>query len=347
MPKSDARAKADRLYQIQKLFEQPGQRLGTSELAEKLGVDDETIRRDIKELSRTGRLPLDKKGQKWVLMEDGRIPQLKVHLNLSEATALYIAGRLLTQIHDERNRFVITGLIKLIEALPESLHPHQHILIEMAEQRQHNQPDRSNVFEALTMGWATHHWVRLRYAPAHKKKFDCHFSPYLLEPSGIGRTVYAIGMSDLATELRTFKLERIEWAELTDQPFTIDDSFDGPNLLKRAWGVMYGASDEDLVTVRLRFSQYVTPRVKETLWHPSQQLKMTRDGCELTMQIADTLEAENWIRGWGADCEVLEPADLRESMISHIRRLTKSYGLTERGPHNPAEFDMNLFKKGE
>src|SRR5207249_7678419 len=136
---SDSRAKADRHYQIQKLFEQPGQRLGTGEIAERLGVSEDTIKRDIDELSETHRLPLDKKGQKWALMEDGRIPQLKVHLNLSEATALYIAGRLLTQIHDERNRFVITGLIKLIEALPESLHPHQHILIEMAEQRQHNQ----------------------------------------------------------------------------------------------------------------------------------------------------------------------------------------------------------------
>lgn len=345
MPTSDARNKADRQYQLQMLFAFPGQQLRTREIAERFGVSEDTIKKDIDELDARGYLPLRKKGQFWILAEDAHLGLLQVRLSLTEATALYLAGRLLSQIHDEHNDAIILALTKLASATPEKMRLHQLALIEMARTRQLDREDKSAIFEALALGWAKSRVVRLIYSPPRKKTFECFLNPYLLEPSGIGKTIYAIGHSMPVNALRVYKMERIEHAELTNTSFEVPADFDGPALLSRAWGVMYG--DEELVEVRLRFSHWVTKRVKETLWHPSQQLTLTRDGCELTMQIADTLEAENWIRGWGADCEVLEPAELRESMISHIRRLTKSYGLTERGPHNPAEFDMNLFKKGE
>ena len=86
---------------------------------------------------------------------------------------------------------------------------------------------------------------------------------------------------------------------------------------------MYG--DEEQTEVRLGFSHWVTKRVKETLWHPSQQIIETSDGCEWTAQIGDTLEIENWIRGWGSDCEVLAPQALREKMIKEARRLAVMY----------------------
>ena len=103
-------------------------------------------------MSGDGRLPLRKDGQYWILAEDAKIPQLKVYLSLPEATALYIAGRLLSQIHDEHNRYVILALAKLTNALPQPLQIHQRTLIEMAQQRQQGQIDRSDIFEALTMG---------------------------------------------------------------------------------------------------------------------------------------------------------------------------------------------------
>src|ERR1700719_1759358 len=106
MPKSDGQNKADRLYLLQKLFEQPGQRLRTSEIAQRLGVSEDSAKRDIDELSVSGRLPLYKKGHFWVLAEDAHIEHLQVRLSLAEATAFYVAGRLLSQIHDERNRHV-------------------------------------------------------------------------------------------------------------------------------------------------------------------------------------------------------------------------------------------------
>jgi predicted DNA-binding transcriptional regulator YafY len=341
MPTSDAYNKADRHYQIIKLFSLPGQRLRTIQIAEKFGVSEDTIKKDIDELSFSGRLPLRKDGHFWILAEDARLEVLQVRLNLTEATALYLAGRLLSQMHDERNEHIIMALTKLVDAMPKTLAHHQHALVDMARQRQQGREDRSNIFNAIALGWSRHRKVRLLYAPPRKRKFECLFSPYLLEPSAIGRTFYAIGHSTLPNDLRSYKLERIEFAELTDESFEVPETFDGPALLARAWGIMYG--DEEPVEVRLRFSHWVTKRVKETLWHPSQQIKDTEDGCEMTLQIGDTLEIENWIRGWGPDCEVLSPVELREKMIDDVRRSARLYGLAFRQPTSAGELDEDLF----
>ena len=328
MPTSDANNKADRLYLLKKMFEQPGTKLRTSEIARRLGVSEDSAKRYIDELSADGTLPLRKDGQRWMLAEDTHIEQLQVRLDYPEGTALYVAGRLLSSIHDERNMPVITSLAKLTDAMPKLLRPHLSALIAMAEQRQQNSEDRSPVFEALAIGWLRQRKIRLHYAPLHnnKRPFDCMFSPYLLEPSGIGHTIYAIGHSDPPGKLRTYKLERIEFAKVTDEAFTIPADFNGPDLLARAWGIMYG--DEEPVTVRLRFSHFATRRLKETLWHPSQKIKDTPEGSEWTATIGDMIEIENWIRGWGADCEVLEPLALREKIIDHVRRQALIYGIS-------------------
>jgi predicted DNA-binding transcriptional regulator YafY len=326
MPTSDAYNKTDRLHQIQLLFwNSPGKRLRTSEIAVKLEVSEDTASRYLTELSSTGRLPLNKEGWYWQLAQGAKFELLPMKLNLAEGTALYLAARLLTQIHDERNKHVLSALSKLLSGMPATITPYQQAILDLARERQKGQPDRSDIFEILALGWATHRVIRLTYAPSHRKTFECQFSPYLLEPSAIGRTFYAIGYSNPPDALRTFKMERIEYAKLTEESFEVPQDFDGPALLKRAWGVMYG--DEELVEVRLRFSHWVTKRVKETLWHPSQQITDTIEGCEWTAQIGETLEIENWIRGWGSDCEVLAPQELREKMIKEARRLAVMYGV--------------------
>lgn len=341
MPTSDAYNKTERLQQLQLLFwKHPGRRLKTSEIANFLNISEDTATRYLAELSVDGRLPLIKDGWYWQLAENAQFELLPVKLNLPEGTVLYLAARLLSQIYDERNSHVLTALNKLVSAMPETIAPYQHTIIDMAQQRQEGQRDLSAIFETLALGWATHRVVRLTYTPPQKRTFECRFSPYLLEPSGIGRTIYALGHSTPPDDLRTFKLERIDRATLTDDAFEIPVDFDGPTLFTRAWGVMYG--DETPVEVRLRFSHRVTPRVHETLWHPSQQIVDTTEGCEWTATIGDTVEIENWIRGWGADCKVLAPQSLRESMAQEARLLAHLYGITSKPATPPDKPDNGL-----
>jgi len=331
MPISDAATKMDRLVQLQQLFlNHPGRSMTTAEIAQELGVSPRQARRYLGELDRSGRLPLVKEGWRWRLMEGGRVNLLAVQLDLAQGAALYIAARLLAQQVDEPNRHVVAALTKLVAALP----PYLRLMLDRVVHGLHALPrdpatDISERFGAIAYGWALRRIVRVRYAPPHKRPFTARFAPYLLEPSGWGRTIYALGHSNPPDALRTFKLERIEMAELTDEPFAIPPDFDGLALLRRAWGVMYGEGDP--VTVRLRFHSQVARRVKETVWHPSQRIEDTPEGCIWTAEIGDLIEILPWIRGWGSDCEVLEPPELRNQIAGEVQRMARLYGIADRG----------------
>lgn len=191
---SDASNKTDRLQQLQLLFwRNPGRQFRTREIAERLGVNEDTIGRYLNELSADGRLPITKDGWYWRLVEDAHFELLPVRLNLAEGAALY---------------------------------------------------------------------------------------------------------------------------------------------------------DEEPTRVHLKFSHWVTKRVKETLWHPSQEIEETPDGCEWSALIGDIVEIAHWIRGWGADCEVLAPQQLREDLVKEARRLAHLYRVTPPTSPQPVdEPDMDFFNK--
>ena len=82
-------------------------------------------------------------------------------------------------------------------------------------------------------------------------------------------------------------------------------------------------------TMKLRFfGEQVTRRVKETIWHPSQQpIEDTADGCIWTAQVAEWREMVPWVRGWGADVEVVGPEGLRQALKREAQRLAEMYGV--------------------
>jgi CRISPR-associated endonuclease/helicase Cas3 len=42
-------------------------------------------------------------------------------------------------------------------------------------------------------------------------------------------------------------------------------------------------------------------------------------------RVAEPQEMLPWVRGWGADVEVLEPKELRETLRGEVRRLARTY----------------------
>ena len=108
--------------------------------------------------------------------------------------------------------------------------------------------------------------------------------------------------------ITTFKLDRIEQAELLEENFEVPGGLSLDRLLGLAWGIMWGEETK----VRLRFSPKVTRRVKESVWHPSQVIEdMPDGGCIFTVRVGSVLEMTPWIRSWGSDVEVLAPQKLR------------------------------------
>ncbi len=332
MPTHEGQVRATRLMTLEHLIaSQPQRWWSTSELATIFAVTPDTMSRDLVELSASGRLPLIDNGKatagfRWRVTSETqqRLPPLR--LDYAQGAALYAALRLLSQQYDDRNDAIRATLIQLIGVMPQPLQLQLEAIVSHLPQT-NTHHDVSHIFTALSQGWLLRRVVRLRYEPAQGRTYSCDFAPYLLEPSGIGYTIYFIGHSDPPEALRTYKLERIVEAMLTDQAFTVPETFDGAAMLKRAWGVMSG--DGDPTPITLRFSQFVSKRVRETRWHPSQRIHESAEGLIWEADIGDVTEIRPWIRGWGSDCEVVQPAILRDEMAREARRLARLYHLPD------------------
>lgn len=316
-------SRAARLQKIVHLLYRNPQGMTTKRIAEHCEVTPRTIQRDLKDLEAAG-IPV------WGDEVTGRHGILKgyylppIHFNLEEASALYLAARLLARYSDEYNPIIVDALAKLAGAMPEAIAAHIHHTIASLAYRPKNRAF-ARVLEVIALGWATGRKVRIWHQAAGSENVHEYlFSPYFLEPSSVGYATYAIGYSSWFNDVYTFKLERIRQAQLTEETFEIPEDFDGAELLGSAWGVMFGDEVEEVV---LRFSPEVTRRVKESVWHPSQKLEKGDDGgCILRVWVAHPLEMKPWIRGWGPDCQVLAPPKLRAEIAEEMRRAAEVYG---------------------
>ena len=241
-----------------------------------------------------------------------------------EALALYLGGRRLQQQTRTSQKSVASALKKLAESLKK---PMQTSLVEAAEVVLAQEEDKKQVevLEELIKGWFQGFKVRIKHRKLHGKLRTYTVSPYHLEPAVWGDGIYLIGYSEYHNQVATFKVSRIEKASVQPEAFTMPDEFDVQGQLQHAWGIWH--ADGEPITVRLRFNRYVTPRVMESIWHPLQKITPQEDGgCIWQVEVTEWREMEPWIRGWGADVEVLEPQELRDRLTGAARRLARLYG---------------------
>jgi proteasome accessory factor B len=313
-------SKAARLRRIEhKLYNTP-HGLNAVELAEYCGVDRRTIYRDMLALEEMG-VPVWQMDSKFGIDRD--MYQSTVQLNLNETVALYFAARLLAHHSDEHNPHVVNALDKLAASLPDATLS-EHMSRAAAVIR--NKPLRTDYVQAvevLTRAWADRRIVALQYlAPDRDVPQERIIAPYFLEVSRFEPASYVLAHDRLRNALRTFKIERIQSAELLDEHYIIPEDFDPYVWLQSSWGIMA----EEEVEVRLRFNANAARRVQESVWHHSQQLERTTDGgCILTMRVGGIREIKSWVMGWGADVEVLAPAELRAQIAIEGERITRQY----------------------
>jgi CRISPR-associated endonuclease/helicase Cas3 len=253
--------------------------------------------------------------------------------------ALYLGARLLVKQLDKRNEPAETALLKLARVLSADAGVGDEIeqaAIELA-QRPIKQGYR-DIFREVVRGYIYRRRVRIHYKPLGKQQaFDTSFATYLLEPSPIGFSTYLIGHSQIVDALRAYKLERIQEAHLTNEAYEIPKDFPGLEYLRNAWSIITGEETQEIV---LRFSPRVRERVLETVWHPSQSVEEDPENVGWLLwraHVADTLDMLPWIRGWGSDVEVLQPAALRQTLRREAARLEKLY-LSKMEQHIPTHF---------
>jgi predicted DNA-binding transcriptional regulator YafY len=292
------------------------------ELASLFNVDRSTIHRDLSEMQSSTELNLIKEGDRYRI--DPASYARNVRLTNQEALTIYIALRRFIRQTSHAPTFFATAIQKiaralrhrsLVEALDSST---EGLFMRPASEQQ------TEVWNRLIQSWYERVVVRIEYRKGRQLTTEPHeFEPYLFEPAVLSQGVYVIGWSRTRNQLRTFKVDRIQHVALTTERFTADEALKPDDLLRHAWGVWYGA---ELKRVVLRFDPSVAARVSETIWHPSQKLQPQPDGSLLwSVEVAETLELVSWIRGWGHEVEVIEPAALRDEIAQSLRLAAARY----------------------
>lgn len=313
-----------RLRQIEELLLLAPAGLRATDLACRLQVDRRTVYRDLDFLSDQG-VPL------W--QEDGcfginRTRYLAtVRLTFHESLALVLAGLLLSRTIDERNPHVAAALHKLAVTLPPPLAAHLERAAKRIQSR-HDARRHVAVLEAIAEGWGASRKVKVGYRSPRSGALREHVvAPYAVEATASG--IYLIGHDDWAGDIRTFKLDRLERAEVLDETYAVPPDFDAEAHLSASWGIMTGKGrpgESPIPEVVLRFMPSAAPHARERRWHPSQRLEATPDGgCLLRVSVAEPLEMQPWIRSWGAQVEVLAPDWLRQRIAEEMRRAAKRY----------------------
>lgn len=311
--------RAARLLQMQQLFKGRAAGFTTAELASLTGVDVRTVQRDIATLQNTMYFALAKQGQRYVHPRDAR---LSLEINLHEARALLFAARLLVRYSDETDPYAASAVEKLARAMPDAVRP-QVLAAAASIARSPANAEFTRTLTTVTEAWARRRVLRLSYRSAGKSRpREVRLQPYFIEPSAAGMSTYVIGLSETHGAMRTFKVERIVSAEALPRHFEIPPDLDLDQLLQSAWGIIWGEG----TLVRLRFTPGVTWRVKESRWHPSQQIEDLPDGgCILTMTVASLMEVGRWVRSWGHEVEVLAPASLRNELRDEALKIMRTY----------------------
>jgi proteasome accessory factor B len=125
--------------------------------------------------------------------------------------------------------------------------------------------------------------------------------------------------------MRTYKVERIRSSTLTADRYEIPDDFDPDRWLAHSWGI-WSSDTTGVANVRLRFDASVANRVRESIWHRSQQLTELADGrVEMALAVAGIVEIRPWILSWGDAVEVLAPDELREVVATAVRNAAARY----------------------
>lgn len=318
--------KAARLGQIEALLLAHPEGLKAAEIARKLDVNRSTITRCLPDLPKHIYVD-DLDEERWKIDRSNYLVHLR--LTLHEAMAVHLAARLLATRMDKKNPHAAAALRKVGESL-ERIAPRISIHLRLSadvmdNEAQRHDPKYLEVLETLTLAWAKGQRVKVWHRGKDERIREYDFAPYFIEPYAVGQTIHVTGIHGDQAKRITFKLERIERIEPLRDEYTIPVGFNPQEQLKDAWGIWY--TDNEPVTVQLKFHPRVARRVRETRWHRSEKVDDQPDGFLLwEAKVAEPQEMLPWIRGWGADVEVIEPKVLREALMGETKAMAESYG---------------------
>jgi predicted DNA-binding transcriptional regulator YafY len=280
-----------------------------ADLAAELGVSVRTLHRYFLDLNEMGIPIYSERGPYggFSLVRGYKMPPLV--LTPEEAAAVALGTGMVEELWGQLYREAARGaLVKLENLLPDEQRQEvtwaRRSLIATGMNRS-NLVALAPALEKLRRAVREHRQVNILYrstSSPHPESRD--FDPYAM----VHRWGwwYAVGYCHLRHEMRSFRVDRMESVNLTDQVFQIAESFNIQEYLAQEW------KSQPQIQVRLRFDPEgaLIAQQYRAYW---ESMEVQPDGAILaTMNMPDLNWAASTVMAYGPLVKVLEPLELQE-----------------------------------
>lgn len=297
------------------------------ELRHELGVEKSTYGRYCALLKGLGmNFRFDRKNQRHVVEKDAFLTVLD--LSFDERLAIILAvsqlGGLQESFLASRARKAATKLLAVNEAPVAAA---CSALLSGPEMPAHV-GGRSHVVDTLFRVVTERRRIEVSYAKPHAESEEFEVDPYQLYV--LDGALYLDGHHWGRGAVRCFKACRIKSARLTGITFTNNRDYAYDERRLNSFRVF--ATDREPETVRIWFSPFAAPYIREEYHNPSQRLTDNPDGSLVyEVQATEPREVLWWAMRWGGDFEVLEPQWLRDEAVEKVRAMAGVYGMRVEG----------------
>lgn len=296
------------------------------EIAERFEVAERTAIRLLRALENSGeRLYFDLEGTRriWRLTPSGR--EHAIPMTVSQIISLYLARELIhvfrgTQLHQDLDEvFEKLGrqLARKDFGRAGNLERKLRCVGDVPFSYEDNAEEINDIITALVR----EERVDLTYRSEGKRARTFRLDPLSLVT--YRQALYLVGFNHEKNEIRTYgfdRIKRVTWRKGDRYEYPRD--YDPDKLHHGAFGLRMGG---EVVRVRLWFSERVARFARRRKWHPTQKVKSSEDGIEMTFDVVPTPELRAFILGWGRDARVLEPEHLRQEISSELAAAAKGY----------------------
>ncbi|HML23001.1 MAG TPA: transcriptional regulator [Aggregatilinea sp.] len=309
-----------RLRDLEALLQTHPDGLKTADLAAMLGVSQRTVYNDLNRLEMDG-VPIIEDHGAYSLDTAYRTT---IRLSLAQAWFMYLPLRRIVRAELHRMPLVKSLLHRIASLF------HEEIADQLFPLVMDDKPDdRDHIFVDLVRCWQEQRHIECRYRrPNADYDSTLVVAPWWFEPAVWSDAFYLIGglrRPNGSEDPITLKLDRIHAVTPLQTHFERPSGKAITDYLEHTWGIWVG--DGEPVRVKLRFDNRQHQRLQETRWHPTQESWVEPDGSIIWQaRISEPQEMLPWIRGWGADVEVLEPDDLRQRIAADADATARLYG---------------------
>jgi predicted DNA-binding transcriptional regulator YafY len=297
-----------------------------ADLAEKFEISGRQAAREIDFMKNFFSAPIEYSHERYgYYYSEAGFELPNIWLGQEEIVALIISKRISTAIPDHRLKKKIDFYFKKIAGSTDF--DFADLEKRVSLKNIHYYAVVPEIFAGCAFALAKNRKIRIKYRSAYRDEInEREISPlHLLLYLG---NWHLIAYCHSRGGLRDFVLSRVAEMEILSDPVSGELlAQDIKGMIDRHYGIFLQGEEKQ---VRVRFHGRSVGIVRDQLWFAGQQIAEEKDTLLLSFPVTDYREVLGDILRFGADAEVLEPAELRDLIRTTAARMGRLYGSRSR-----------------